>query len=316
MKYDCDVIQDILPLYKDGICSPASRKAVEEHMEECPKCKEMLSKLADTAIDEMIVKDRDEVIKSQSKYFKRRSALVGSIFAAIFAIPILVCLIVNLATGHSLTWFFIVLAAMMVASSLIVVPLVAPKNRMFLTMTSFTGSLLLLLAVVCIYTGGRWYFIAATAVLFGLTVVFGPFIANRRPVNAYLKNYKGLTVMAADTITFYLMIFTIGLTVGGAGFFPIALSVSVPIIMIIWAIFAVARYVGSNGFVKAGIIIAILSASTYWGTELIMQLVMRFDNVEGSYIYSTVPMGYSIMGIVIGAVFTIIGLLVGKRGEE
>ena len=29
MKYECDIIEDLLPLYKDKACSAASSKAVE-----------------------------------------------------------------------------------------------------------------------------------------------------------------------------------------------------------------------------------------------------------------------------------------------
>ena len=66
--------------------------------------------MSDVTIDEKIVKEKDEVINSQARFFKRKSAFAGSIIGLIFSIPILVCLIVNLATGAGLTWFFIVLA--------------------------------------------------------------------------------------------------------------------------------------------------------------------------------------------------------------
>ena len=100
MKYNCDLISDLLPLYKDEICSEASRKIVEEHLAECPDCKKMLNSLNDVTIDEKIVKEKEEVIGTQAKFFKRKSALAGSIIGLIFSIPILVCLIVNLATGN------------------------------------------------------------------------------------------------------------------------------------------------------------------------------------------------------------------------
>lgn len=35
----CDVIRDLLPLTIDGCCSAASRKLVEEHLEQCEDCK-------------------------------------------------------------------------------------------------------------------------------------------------------------------------------------------------------------------------------------------------------------------------------------
>lgn len=40
MKYPCDLIQDLLPLYHDGVCSEESKKAIENHLSECSACKE------------------------------------------------------------------------------------------------------------------------------------------------------------------------------------------------------------------------------------------------------------------------------------
>lgn len=41
MELNCDIIQDLLPLYADDVCSPASRAAVEAHLRECPACRAM-----------------------------------------------------------------------------------------------------------------------------------------------------------------------------------------------------------------------------------------------------------------------------------
>jgi Predicted integral membrane protein len=40
-KYEikCEIIEDLLPLYYDGICSKETSKAVEEHMKTCKNCK-------------------------------------------------------------------------------------------------------------------------------------------------------------------------------------------------------------------------------------------------------------------------------------
>lgn len=38
MKLSCEIIRDLLPLYQDGLCSPESRQAVEEHLSQCPVC--------------------------------------------------------------------------------------------------------------------------------------------------------------------------------------------------------------------------------------------------------------------------------------
>ena len=38
MKITCDLIQDLLPLYCDGVCSEDSRRVVEEHLQSCTSC--------------------------------------------------------------------------------------------------------------------------------------------------------------------------------------------------------------------------------------------------------------------------------------
>lgn len=39
MKYSCKIIQDLLPLYIDDVCSDESKNAVEEHLTECATCR-------------------------------------------------------------------------------------------------------------------------------------------------------------------------------------------------------------------------------------------------------------------------------------
>ena len=316
MKYECDVIEDLLPLYQDGACTNATKRAVEEHLAECPKCTELFSKIKDMSIDEMILKEKENVIGSQSKYFKRKSAVAGSIVGGIFALPILICLIVNLVTGHGLTWFFIVLAAMLIPTSLFVVPLMAPKNRMFLTMISLTASIILLLAVCCIYSKGNWFFVAAPAVLFGLTVCFAPFIACRRPVNAYLKNRKGLAVMCACTVTFLLMMLGIGFYAYYPGIFTEMLVFSTLFLLMAWTMFLIIRYLPANGLVKAGVCIASLSALSYFANEALSWLTAKHLEAGAVLVSSQPSLALMFICIGIGAVFAGIGLLVKWIGGK
>lgn len=39
MELTCEIIEDLLPLYVDSVCSSQSRQAVERHLRECEKCK-------------------------------------------------------------------------------------------------------------------------------------------------------------------------------------------------------------------------------------------------------------------------------------
>jgi predicted anti-sigma-YlaC factor YlaD len=39
MKKDCEIVNDLLPLYIDDVCSKSSRGLVEEHLKNCKNCK-------------------------------------------------------------------------------------------------------------------------------------------------------------------------------------------------------------------------------------------------------------------------------------
>ena len=84
------MLSALLPLYKDGACSASSRQIVEEHLAECASCSEILKKMDDSTLDDEIVKEKNEIISSQARFFKRKSAIVGTIIASLFAVPILI----------------------------------------------------------------------------------------------------------------------------------------------------------------------------------------------------------------------------------
>ena len=45
MKTSCKIIEDLLPMYHDGICSEESSALIEEHLRECPNCSQILASL-------------------------------------------------------------------------------------------------------------------------------------------------------------------------------------------------------------------------------------------------------------------------------
>ena len=270
MKYNCEMIADLLPLYIDNVCSPSSREAIEEHLKDCAACRRLCEDMkgSEAVIDQNITKERDEVLVKQARFFKRRSAIAGSIIGAVFALPILICLIVNLATGAGLTWFFIVLAAMFIPASLIVVPLMAYEDKFFWTIISFTASLLLLLGVCCIYTGGSWFLTAASSVLFGLSVPFMPFVVTAKPVAKRIGNNKGLLLVAEYTLTYLFMMVCIGLAYGGDNFFRIAAAYSISPMIFMWGLFLLIRLPKWNGLLKTASCILFASVVFFFSDTL------------------------------------------------
>ena len=203
MKYDCDVIRDLLPLYADKACSDKSREIVEEHLQECMDCRNLTSTMLDTEIERTLHGENESVIQYGARQFRRRSAIVGSAVSGSLAVPILVCLILNLAVGPSLSWVSVVIAALCVLAALVVVPLTVREDKAFWTFCAFTASLLLLLGVTCLYSHGRWFGIAASAVLFGLSVAFLPFLIRARPLRKWIAGQNRLyVILGTDAVLF------------------------------------------------------------------------------------------------------------------
>lgn len=46
MKYECDIVKDLMPLYIDDLLSENSKKFVEDHINSCESCKNYYDKLS------------------------------------------------------------------------------------------------------------------------------------------------------------------------------------------------------------------------------------------------------------------------------
>ena len=207
MKYDCDVIRDLLPLYADKVCSERSRAMVEEHLEECPDCRNLVSRMLDIEIEESLSTEKDSVIDYAVRQFRRRSALVGSAVSGAITFPVLIVLLLVFMAGRTVSWVAIPMTACCVLASLVAVPLLVHEDKLFWTFLAFTASLILLLGVTCAYSHGDWFWIASSAVLFGLSVVFLPFLLRANPVKKLIGNSSRLLiVLAVDFALFFNML--------------------------------------------------------------------------------------------------------------
>ena len=85
MKLDCDLIQDLLPLYAEGLCSAASRRAVEEHLSECEHCRRLTAPLPIEEPED--TPNADRAVKKSIKKVRRR--WLSSLIAAVLVVPLL-----------------------------------------------------------------------------------------------------------------------------------------------------------------------------------------------------------------------------------
>lgn len=295
MKYECEMIRDLLPLYHDKVCSKTSERVVEEHLKECVPCREIAEKLNNTAYDEKLKIEKENVIGAHARKVKRKTFMVGAYIAGILMIPVGVCLICNIAIGHSLDWFFIVLASLLVFASLTVVPLVVEEKRGLCTIGAFTLSLLFLLLVCSIYSGGRWFLVAASAVLLGLSVVFLPFVVHQIRLPKLLNEQKGLLVMTVDTILLYgVIIISLFYSHAGMPYLLKGLMINTICLLLPWGLFAIIRYTKTNGLIKAGIctiITGVFCAFINDAIRLVLEGRLRLCILDADLSYWVMGMG-------------------------
>ena len=218
MKKECEIVRDLLPLYVDDACSEASREIIDEHLKDCAGCAEYLEAIRASEAEGELKDEMAQVIRHQARRFKRRSAAAGSVVSSLFMVPIAICLIVT--SGLTLSWVWVVAAGMLVAASVILVPIMAKESKLFWTLCAFTASTELLLGVICLVTRGTWFGVAGSAVLFGLAVCFLPWAIRAKPLRKWIGNRsKVLIVICADVLLFLNMMTMIMLHAGGANRF-------------------------------------------------------------------------------------------------
>lgn len=103
MKYPCNLIRDIMPLYYDKACSMESSMAVEEHMKECPECKDYYKTINNMDFIEDIVFDEQKELRASNslkqirRKMKIRSVLTG--IGAMIAGIVMVMLVMAIRIG-------------------------------------------------------------------------------------------------------------------------------------------------------------------------------------------------------------------------
>lgn len=87
MKLNCNIIDDLLPLYLEEICSADSKAAVEEHLQECSACGEKLARMKDSSlIPDEIKQEHKFPIADYAKKVKRHRMRVGTLAVLISVI--------------------------------------------------------------------------------------------------------------------------------------------------------------------------------------------------------------------------------------
>lgn len=134
---------------------------------------------------------------------------------------ILICFIVNLAVQHTLSWFWIVLASVLLAASLTLAPALVSmrpaleRYKWAVSLGCAAASLELLLLICCLYTGGNWFWVAFAGTIFGLSLALLPFLLPTLPLPAALAGRKTSLYLGVETVLLMLLLLVCCLYTGG-----------------------------------------------------------------------------------------------------
>lgn len=94
MDKQCEIVQDLLPLYVDGACSEASTEMIKEHLDSCSSCREIYQRLCSHTNEDILQKEKGSVVARHEKKVKRKKTL--AIISAVVLTLILVFACINL----------------------------------------------------------------------------------------------------------------------------------------------------------------------------------------------------------------------------
>ncbi len=97
MDKQCEIVQDLLPLYIDRACSQSSSEMVSEHLKICPECMKVYEQMSSDESEKSLKKEKDSIIIRHER--KEDQKIITCIFAAIALIYIPALFIIPLFAG-------------------------------------------------------------------------------------------------------------------------------------------------------------------------------------------------------------------------
>ena len=168
-----------------------------------------ICKSLDISEKELIESSQDteyRKMKSEAKKWRTFSMSWSLFFYISYAIALIPCFICDLVINKGLTWFWIVLSALLLAFTFTNLPKHIKKHRLILIPLSMLTALYILLGVCCIYTGGDWFLTAVLGVLIGYVGVFYPIV--------FYKTKLGLSNETFNKLKkYFLLTYAFGMTI-------------------------------------------------------------------------------------------------------
>jgi transcriptional regulator with XRE-family HTH domain len=245
--------------------------------------------------------------------YRRWKAAIFWTTAITYAVAIVTCFIVNLAVGHTLSWFWIVLTAIAVAFSLTTLPLLRIRAKGWSTLGGFLVSLFLLLFVVWLENGrGGWLPIPIAAILLAVVVVFGPFWLTGVPLPGAASRHRTVLALGLDTVALAALLFV---TTFGQPLVWLtqALPIAAIALVLPWGLAVLIRYLPLAGLFRAAIAIAfaalygclVLGRAIDWVTGANEPRPVDFSQWHGYYIGGNVSTLVLVGSLLVAAILAV-----------
>lgn len=306
-KLPCDVVQDLLPLYVDGVCSADSRQLVEAHLTDCADCRAMLADLQESEAEAAFHADAKAVIRAHNKH-QSKTALALGVLISVFLTGVMgVMLYVTMKGWSDWQTTITVGASLLFLAGLTAVPLLASSKR--LTKAIVFSTLALVLVILCeeAFFGeesGLETLQIITATIFAISLFTFPVVVRQAHLPEPLCHHKLVITMLWDSIWFVLMMLFLAIDVPQEMGFVMVATLS--LVAVAWLIALAARYLRVHWLAKCGIAVVLLALWTALGMHFGWAM---FDGVDS-------PLLVGGIGSAIGAIFVAIGAILGKKGQK
>ena len=230
-----------------------------------------LSEILGVSEHELITASIDNETREQKLQAKkwRTLSLTWSLFFYIaYGVALIPCFICDLAINKTLSWFWIVLSALLLAFTFTNLPKLIKKHKLIFIPLSMYLALILLLGVCCIYTKGNWFFIPSLSVLLGLTIIFTPIYIAKYDVFAKIRKYNDFISVAVDFVLLNVLLIVINdytITNGYRNnwwYLKIALPIVLGVYLALNLLLSV-RFLKINKFLKTSIVLFLIDLFMY-----------------------------------------------------
>lgn len=292
-----------------------------------------LSEILDVSEHEIITssidnKAREE--KAQAKKWRVLSLSWSLFFYIAYTVALIPCFICNLAINKTLSWFWIVLSALVLAFTFTNLPQLIKKHKLIFIPLSEYIALILLFLVCCLYTGGDWFWIPTLSVLLFLIIIFAPIYISKYSVFTKIKKYNEFISVAVDFLMLNILLVVINAYTlineyaDSWWYLKIALPIVCSIYLALNILLSV-RFLKTNKLIKTAVVLFLTNIFLY-----ILPLFIKFNKTGSVNIFKAdlsswevdimiernVNLIICLTLLLLAAVFLVVGLFYKNRKNK